>query len=505
MTPKKAEGLVPRKVRRDPVPFGRRMVLLKNVHKSMASLNDEASNNPAFKKLHLAENELVQLALDQEEKTATNSAGVYENLMKQRIVALRKMKLDAWIAERRAALPPPNAEGNGKPHPDPVHTGLSWNEEKVVLRRLVASTPVLKAHDYVTTVFTDEELRTTLQGIEHSSNWEECDRCGTRFQVFPDRREEDGALTSGGKCKYHWGRKGFTKKTKTEAGPQQRWTCCNDVIGTEGCVTNDTHVFKVMDKRRLWTIMPYIETPENAKADPTLAVCFDCEMGYTTLGLELMRLTAISWPEHKPLIDVLVRPLGTLLDLNTRFSGITPDNFFNAASYESTEVKDDSTKLRIVESPFKARELLLSLISPETPLIGHALDNDLNSIRLIHPNIVDTAIAFPHPRGLPYRNGLRNLTKHYLEWDIQQGGAAGHDSHEDARATGELVRFKVGKEWQKMSLAGWTIRDGALIAPVSSGPKTQVSEPPQSELVRKRKRSDGEDSDGLDMDELPLR
>lgn len=45
----------------------------------------------------------------------------------------------------------------------------------------------------------------------------------------------------------------------------------------------------------------------------------------------------------------------------------------------------------------------------DTILIGHALDNDLRALRLVHQRVVDTAALFPHARGLPYRRALRDL------------------------------------------------------------------------------------------------
>jgi hypothetical protein len=98
-------------------------------------------------------------------------------------------------------------------------------------------------------------------------------------------------------------------------------------------------VYNVKDPNRLSLIMPFIETPENDKVPKDTAVCFDCEMGYTTNGLEMLRLTVITWPQHKPLIDVLVRPLGHVLDFNTRFSGITADQFLNAKPYDAANPK----------------------------------------------------------------------------------------------------------------------------------------------------------------------
>ncbi len=127
--------------------------------------------------------------------------------------------------------------------------------------------------------------------------------------------------------------------------------------------------------------------------------------------------------------------------------------------------------LRILPSPAAARDLLCTLIAPSTPLIGHALDNDLNALRLLHPTVVDTALVYPHPAGLPYRLALRRLALDVLGRRIQAaaaGGGAekgdkgrpeggdgaekadvvGHDSVEDAVAAGELVRAAVAREWR---------------------------------------------------------
>jgi hypothetical protein len=287
--------------------------------------------------------------------------------------------------------------------------------------------------------------------------------------VFPERREEDGALATGGECTHHWGKRIFPKKAKNAVPEPTRLSCCNEVVGSPGCVTHETHVFKIADPKRLSLVMPFVETPENESAPQHTAVCFDCEMGYTTCGLELMRLTVISWPLHKPLIDVLVRPLGHILDVNTRFSGITAEQFLNAKPYDPDNPKPIRKDLRIVESPYEARKLFLAQVSRNTPVLGHALENDLNTIRLIHPTIIDTVLLYPTRQGLPYRHGLRMLAKLHLGEEIQQGGAAGHDSYEDARTTGELVRYKIKEKWKIMKHDGWQIRDNGVFPPVPPG------------------------------------
>ena len=58
-------------------------------------------------------------------------------------------------------------------------------------------------------------------------------------------------------------------------------------------------------------------------------------------------------------------------------------------------------------------------MSAETILIGHSLDNDLRALKIIHRRCVDTCVMYPHPRGFPFRQSLKYITKKYLDKDIQ--------------------------------------------------------------------------------------
>lgn len=488
-TPEVVVRLYPRKLPKDPASFTRRLALIKALHQYMTPLNEKVgqSTAPPVKALYLSENQLNKLVLEEEEQIANSNGSVYENVLKQRLVALKKMSLDDWIKARQEALAKANealATEKGdkpvKPAPEPVNTGLTPKEEVIFLSRLISPQAGLDPHGYVTKLPTETDMDNARAVLLSVGFWELCDRCNTRFQVFPDRREEDGALTTGGKCAHHWGRRVFPNRSKGGPGGPIRMSCCNEPVGSRGCSTHDTHVFKVLDPKRLAVIMPFIETPKNDKVKPYTAVCFDCEMGYTTQGLELLRITAVEWPTHKPLLDVLVRPLGQILDMNTRFSGVSAEQYFNAAPYDPELPSSDPKEICIVDSPYVARELFLKFVSPTTPVLGHALENDLNTIRLVHPTIVDTVILYPHPRGLPTRNGLRSLAKIHLGLDIQQGGAAGHDSFEDARATGELVRCRVAREWKLLKGEGWEIKEEGLFPPMPPGAPPMTAPPAPS-------------------------
>jgi RNA exonuclease 1 len=93
-------------------------------------------------------------------------------------------------------------------------------------------------------------------------------------------------------------------------------------------------------------------------------------MGYTTAGMELIRLTAVD-QNMNVLLDELVLPANMIIDLNTHYSGIK--------TLEG--VKYDLPSLR---------QELFKYIDQNTIIVGHGLENDMNALRIIHTNIIDT-------------------------------------------------------------------------------------------------------------------
>lgn len=69
-------------------------------------------------------------------------------------------------------------------------------------------------------------------------------------------------------------------------------------------------------------------------------------------------------------------------------------------------------------------------------------------MKLRHPWVIDTAVLFKHPKGPPFKPGLKYLAKTLLEKDIQQN-IGGHDPEEDARTCMELLelKLKLGKSF----------------------------------------------------------
>jgi len=155
----------------------------------------------------------------------------------------------------------------------------------------------------------------------------------------------------------------------------------------------------------------------------------DCEMIYTTGGFRIARVSVVD-ASGKEVFDELIKMDDgvEVVDLNTRFSGIRLEEYATRAVLPLESV----------------RRALARLIGADTILIGHALDNDLRALRLVHRRVVDTTALFPHTRGPPYRRALRDLTKEYLNRSIQQGGALkGHSSVEDSVASLDLVKWFV--------------------------------------------------------------
>jgi hypothetical protein len=513
-----------------------RYKLLKALHEQLTRLNSELVKDASHseEELILSEQALITMCLDIEEE-ATASPSIYSNLVKNKILAYKRMTVKQWVEERGKEVAKVKAleatsmsdTPTTKPPeaPKPIETGLNIHEELTLLHRLCTPITGLSKHGYVTEIPTEKEIESAKQGIEMAKGWEVCDRCKTRFQVFPGRREEDGALTSGGKCTYHFGKPYFQERSPNEpkAKRVKKYRCCGESMGdSAGCTQAENHVFKISEGKRLAAILNFEKTPENLARVSDRPVCIDGEMGYTVYGLELIRLTATSWPDGEPLFDVLVRPIGPILDLNSRYSGVWPKHMAEALPWSVSAPDDKNGKLRIVESPAAARTLLHSYLSPATPLIGHGLENDLNATRMIHPIIIDTALLFPHKAGLPYRNGLKMLMLTHLNRHIQvvvDGKMDGHDSKEDANAAGDLVRFALAKEWSKMQMYGWVVKDGEFKPPLPkeprpgalAGPKTTVDSPikilSDTTIGRKRSREeteadveDGEVVTGLDED-----
>lgn len=470
---RKAESLNPRHLTTAPAAHGVRHKLLSLLHDDFNRLNKgvstKATKDVELKGLVMNPQQLIWMALDREHELATQRPALYNNAMRHEVTKYKKMQVDTWIAERKKSLEkkPPSQKVPGIGAPVVISTGLTPAEETVMVRRLVSSLKGLDQYGFVLAPPTGEQIRESTQAVEWSKGWEQCDRCTARFQIFPGRNLETGELASGGQCTHHPGKLYMPQRTLGATVPRKHRCCNQDQGESPGCTVGSTHVWRTSDPKRLASLWQFVETPANNGPLVKEAVAFDCEMAFTVQGFEVVRLTATSWPDGGILFDVLVQPYGEILDLNSKYSGVWPEDMANAVAWTQDGVNQPQEPgqrkiLQKVSSPDVARDLLFSHINSDTILIGHGLENDLNAMRMIHHNIVDTALLYPHKRGLPIRSSLKGLMEFLLNRRIQEMTGQGHDSAEDARAAGDLVRFKVQKEWQLMKTQGWTWVDSEL-------------------------------------------
>ncbi|GAB6033732.1 RNA exonuclease 1 [Chamberlinius hualienensis] len=242
-----------------------------------------------------------------------------------------------------------------------------------------------------------------------------CCRCRNEF--LPNFSEDNLVKNKDSECvcTYHWGK---LKKIDYTIGPPV-YTCCSSLFGKPGCTEASTHVYKDELNGLLGGFLktqPFILGSNFF--NPRTVYSLDCEMCYTEKGMEITRVTLIS--EYGFVVyDELVNPSSPIIDYNTRFSGLTAEDF-KFVIKTLTDVQFD----------------LLSIIYDSTILVGHGLENDLKLLKLVHTKIVDTTSLYPHKHGLPYRRALKELVKIYLHKDIQAGT---HDSKEDAVSCMELV------------------------------------------------------------------
>ena len=334
-------------------------------------------------------------------------------------------------------------------------------------------------------------------------NTMKCERCAQPYQVKPkDQVFEE--------CEYHFGKQ-FTRLINGKllsncfvselvliGSPGERtrvYTCCSRPSSEGGGCIRGPHVFYESEPTKLHLRHAFSPTraPLFSKDSSETALdvaALDCEMVYTTGGMRCARVSVVDGARNE-VFDEFVKmdddveivyvscpcmpSLGLLTrwwssDYITRFSGITAENHSKA-----------------VLTLASIRKSLDALINANTILIGHALDNDLKALRMIHRQCVDTAMLFPHRAGHPYRRALKDLwvqtnnlvrqaesffdrVKDHLGTVIQ-GGELGHSSVEDSIATLDLVRwYVVNKPKPRKSISGDTKRqrvdrsDNAIIS-----------------------------------------
>ena len=249
-----------------------------------------------------------------------------------------------------------------------------------------------------------------------------CSRCKDGFSADPDVHNSYSALSC---CVFH--NKKLHSVNRKQPDSPQFWTCCGGSKDSPGCTKRDYHITSVQYKEG-----ENYRTTEHRPQAPPNVLAIDCEMVYTTGGMELGRVSVVD-DNQTTLMDTFVKPQHQVLDVVTEYSGITEERVRNA-SRSLMDVQED----------------LLRMIHSKTILIGHSLENDLKALRMIHSHVVDTSIVFPHAiQG--YKHALKQLVGKHLWRTIQTDPTNGHSSVEDACATMDLMlhKLKLDKKQQE--------------------------------------------------------
>lgn len=212
-----------------------------------------------------------------------------------------------------------------------------------------------------------------------------------------------------------------------------RYSCCSEPIGqSSGCMSIPHHTYADKTPNVLQAAIAFKPSVDYTTSQTLAAAGVDCEMSYTSLGMELVRVTIVNFEDNKIVLDRVVKPIGELWDANTKFSGITAEDISHGIVSETGET--------VPSIDFETSRVAISkFVNKDTILIGHGLENDLNAMRLIHHKVVDTSILYPvfNPT---YKSSLKDLTFKYLSRAIQGGE---HDSAEDAIASMDIVKHNI--------------------------------------------------------------
>lgn len=92
--------------------------------------------------------------------------------------------------------------------------------------------------------------------------------------------------------------------------------CCQQPAGTPGCTYADYHISDYIDYDNLTGFVKTIEYDESFVPTRKDIFALDCEMCYTTAGMELTRVTVVDM-NAKTVYDALVKPDNKIVDYNT--------------------------------------------------------------------------------------------------------------------------------------------------------------------------------------------
>ena len=257
------------------------------------------------------------------------------------------------------------------------------------------------------------------QGKKQPAHKRDCTRCHKHFYLSA----KTGDYIFEEECYYHWGK--IRRNNYAYS-----WECCGAHEHSRGCTVARWHVWSGTLPGHNGPFHDYARTISppytGYKYDLNQGVfALDCEMVFTKNGMEVAKVSIVNLC-NEVIYDTLIKPSAPVIDYNTRFSGLRPSDLANITKTLG-DVQTD----------------ILSFVNTKTILIGHSLESDLRALKIIHMNVIDTSIVYPHNFGPPLRRSLKELVCTELQKSIQVGE---HDSAEDARAVVDLVLLKMQRD-----------------------------------------------------------
>lgn len=134
-----------------------------------------------------------------------------------------------------------------------------------------------------------------------------CSRCSKIFNL--DCYDEQAV----DQCNYHPKGTGFRR-----GFADNYHHCCQQPAGTLGCMYANYHVSDFVDYGNLSGFVTTFDKGEDYVPTKRDIFALDCEMCYTTKGLELTRITVVDIDE-KVVYDSFVKPENMIIDYNTTF------------------------------------------------------------------------------------------------------------------------------------------------------------------------------------------
>ena len=218
-------------------------------------------------------------------------------------------------------------------------------------------------------------------------------------------------------------------RSKTWQNSNMPYKCCR--TDSKGCMTLSTHDFQL--PLRATQHKDFLQTPAASAENPRFrAVILDCEMAGIANGAgEAIFLCAADYVTGAVLLNRFVCPREKITQMRSSIHGISKSALDAAISQGQA-----------LSGWEEARTELWKYIDDNTILVGHALEHDLDALRMIHPRVVDSGILSRNAVGIHrIRWGLKTLCPELLNFEIRKNKGGIHDCLEDVLATREVVLF----------------------------------------------------------------